>query len=119
MILGDYKTTDSPAPDDSLRRRIYQHGSHRQGATYIDGVTALGLAEDVRLIFLYQSKTAPYLVTPVELDDEALRIGRIENRDALRTYAECLTSGVWPQYATGPVLMGVPGWIEKQYEGMR
>lgn len=118
MILVDYKTADQVAPDFDMSRKIYSYRYHRQGATYLDGVLALGLADDARIIFLFQSTRPPYLVTPVELDAEALRIGRIENRRALNVFAWCQATGEWPSYTDGVETVGLPPYIEREYEGI-
>lgn len=118
MILVDYKTAEDVAPGFDMMRKIYDYGYHRQGATYLDGVLALGLADDARIVFINQCKRPPFLVTPVELDAESLRIGRIENRRALRVFAECQASGVWPEYTDGVVTSGVPPYIEREYDGV-
>jgi hypothetical protein len=118
MVMVDYKTAQSVAPDHAMRKKIYDNGYHRQMATYIDAVLALGLAESVRAILLFQCTKAPYIVTPVELDAEALRIGRIENLRALDVFEECTRTGVWPGYTDGVEVAGVPYYIERDYEGV-
>jgi hypothetical protein len=112
----DIKTSKSVAPDYQMERSIYDYGYHRQAATIADGIVALGLAKWVEIVFLFQAKKAPYLVTPVILDDEALRIGRIENLAAMKVYRKCLETGVWPKYSEEPVLMSVPGFVANLYE---
>jgi len=118
MVLVDYKTADRVAPDFAMRKKIYEYGYHRQMATYIDGVLALGLAESVRAVLLFQCTKAPYIVTPIELDAEALRIGRIENLRALEVFGECQRTGVWPGYTDGVETSGVPHYVEYEYEGV-
>src|SRR5690606_30256662 len=71
LILADYKTC-ATADANKLPRVIVDHGYHLQAAWYIGGVRTLGLAEDVAFLFVFQEKQAPYLVTVVELDHEAL-----------------------------------------------
>jgi hypothetical protein len=118
MVMVDYKTAQAVAPDHAMRKKIYDNGYHRQMATYIDGVLALGLAESVRAILLFQCTKAPYIVTPIELNAEALRIGRIENLRALTVFEECTRTGVWPGYTDGVETAGVPYYIERDYEGV-
>lgn len=119
MVIVDYKTSDEVCPDDQMMRKVFKYGYHRQGATYLDGVLALGLADDAVIVFIFQQKSPPFLVTPVVLQPEWIRIGRVENRWALRTFAECLESGVWPGYAPdGPVRLDVPRWLEIRFDGV-
>ncbi|URN11312.1 PD-(D/E)XK nuclease-like domain-containing protein [Streptomyces radiopugnans] len=62
---------------------------------------------------MFQSKTAPYLVTVRELDQQTRDIGRARNERALRIYADCQRTGTWPDW-TGPVddipFIALPTW---------
>src|SRR5690606_9255974 len=82
------------------------------------GVRTLGLAEDVAFLFVFQEKQAPYLVTVVELDHEALQIGAYLAREARQRYATCRRTGNWPGYADdAPVVVSLPSYYTQQYEG--
>lgn len=112
-IAVDYKTIKDAAPD-TISRAIKDRSYHQQDAFYIDGIEAAGLAPDgARFVFVFQSKTAPYLITVRELTDQDRDIGRARNERALRIYKECEATGVWPDW-TGPVTeipqIGMPSW---------
>jgi hypothetical protein len=112
-IVVDYKTIKDAAPD-TVSRAIKDRSYHQQDAFYIDGVEAAGLAPDgARFVFVFQSKIAPYLITVRELTDQDRDIGRARNQRALRIYAECESTGIWPDW-TGPVTeipqIGMPSW---------
>lgn len=112
LIVPDYKTCAAADPD-SLERAAYQHGWHQQAAWYLAGLRALGLAdEDAAFVFVAQEKTEPYLVTVVELDHVALRIGHARNRRALGIYQHCTSTGEWPGYVDGVHLLSLPRWAE-------
>lgn len=113
MLLPDYKTTTT-VDEDELRRAIHRFGYHQQAAWYLDAVTALGLADVARFLFVFQLKTPPYLVRVVEPDDLALRIGRDLNREAIELFAECTRTGLWAGY-DDVSLIGLPGWVENRY----
>lgn len=117
LLIPDYKTCASADPA-AVSKAIEQYGYHQQGAWYIDGAIALGLPSAGEPLFLLvcQEKTAPYLVTVVALDDEALRIGRDRNRKALHLYRRCVHTGHWPGYADGPVTSGLPGWAVRAHD---
>jgi hypothetical protein len=118
MIIPDYKTAKSAEPGE-FAKSVANYGYHQQAAWYEDAVKAMGLADDVAFVFLVQEKEPPYLITPVELDAEALRIGRYLNRQAIEIYAECTRTGEWPGYYTGPggvALTSLPYWYEKRFE---
>lgn len=116
LIVPDYKTTTCAAPDE-LSKTVHKYGYHQQHAQYVDGAQALGLGgQDAAFVFVFQEKTAPYLVTVIELDALALRIGRDLNRQAIDLYAQCSRSGVWPGYSDDVVLTPLPVWVERAYE---
>lgn len=116
LEIVDIKSTDSASPDDDLERKIYKYGYFRQAVTIMDGAIALGLAEDATVFFIFQEKTAPYLVQEVELDAQAQLAGSIENHRALMVYKQCLETGVWPSYSPGTVTLSLPPYILARYE---
>ncbi|MDI9887328.1 PD-(D/E)XK nuclease-like domain-containing protein [Streptomyces sp. HNM0645] len=112
-VIVDLKTTTDASPD-ACSKAIESYSYHQQGALYIDGVQAAGLApEGARFFFAFQSKKAPYLVTVRELADQDQDIGRARNEKALRIYADCERTGQWPDW-TGPTptisQIGMPTW---------
>jgi hypothetical protein len=109
MIVPDYKTSTSASPE-VFAKSVANYRYHMQDAWYRDMVTGLGLADDVAFVFIVQEKTPPYLVTVVELDTEAVRIGRELNRQAIDLYAECQSSGIWPGYTEDVELISLPAW---------
>lgn len=112
-VIVDLKTTADASPD-ACSKAIESYSYHQQGALYIDGVQAAGLApEGARFFFVFVSKKAPHLITVRELKDQDQDIGRARNETALRRYAECVASDEWPDW-TGPVdtipQIGMPTW---------
>ena len=113
-LAVDYKTTRDANPD-AVSRAIADYGYHQQDAFYTDGIEAAGLAQpgSARFIFVFQSKTAPYLITVRELSEHDRTIGRAKNARALRIYAECQRTDTWPDW-TGPVTdipeISLPTW---------
>ncbi|GGW99131.1 PD-(D/E)XK nuclease-like domain-containing protein [Streptomyces chartreusis] len=119
-VIVDLKTTTDANPE-ACSKAIESYSYHQQGALYIDGVQAAGLApEGARFFYAFQSKKAPYLITVRELADQDQDIGRARNERALRIYAECEQTGIWPDW-TGPVptipQLGMPAWATiRQFE---
>lgn len=112
-VIVDLKTTVDANPE-ACSKAIESYSYHQQGALYIDGVQAAGLApEGARFFFAFISKKAPYLITVRELADQDQDIGRARNERALRIYADCMASDQWPDW-TGPVptvpQIGMPTW---------
>lgn len=109
--IVDYKTCASAEPGQ-VRRAVANFGYHQQHAWYVDAAHAVELADEARFLFVFQEKSAPYLVTVVELDGEAVRVGRARNDEALRVFAACEASGVWPGYADDVQVVSLPQWAQ-------
>jgi hypothetical protein len=115
LIVPDYKTTVSAA-SDAIERSVHSYGYHQQAAWYLDAVRALGLADDsAQFVFVFQEKTAPYLVRVVQLSASAMRIGRHLNRKAIATYAECTAADRWPGYSDDIDVISLPAWAETKH----
>lgn len=115
LVIADYKTCVSAEPS-AVRKTIANYAYHQQDAWYRDGVHTLGLADDIGFRFVFQEKTAPYLVTVVELDNEAVRVGRARNDEALRVFAKCTATGVWPSYSDDVQVVSLPPWANPREE---
>jgi hypothetical protein len=114
LIIPDYKTCRSAEPE-ALARAVHSYSYHQQADWYRAGARALGLADEhAAFVFVCQEKTAPYLVTVVELDAATLRIGAARNRRALEIYAECSRTGRWPGYGDDIAYLSLPPWAEIQ-----
>lgn len=116
LIIADYKSAKSARPADFARSAI-DYGYHQQDRWYCDAAIDLELSSDPAFLFVVQEKTAPYLVTVVELDSAARQIGAHLNREAIDTYAECSHTNVWPGYADDDVVLtALPAWYERTFE---
>jgi len=112
-LVADFKTCGSAEPG-AIRKAVANYGYHQQAAWYLDGLEALDLG-DAAFLFIFQEKTAPYLVTVVELDPEALAIGRGLNDRAMQVFAECTATDTWPSYTSDVELISLPGWATREY----
>lgn len=115
MIVADYKTTVSADPA-KFSRSAADFGYHQQHAWNLDAVRALGLAEDPAFVFVLQEKDPPYLVSVVELDVEAVRVGDLLNRRALEVFAECTATDTWPGYSMEVEQVQLPGYYMRQFD---
>lgn len=114
LIVPDYKTCVDASPA-GIQKAVFKYGLHQQAAFYLDAVKALGLADECAFVFIFQMKDPPYLVTPVELTDLALQIGRALNRQAIDIYRQCTETGVWPGFTDAIEYISLPGWVENAY----
>lgn len=115
FIASDFKTTASAQPD-KITKAVYDYGYHIQAAWYLEGIRALGIHHSPRMVFVFQEKTPPFLVTVVELDGAALRIGHNQAKQALATYKKCSESGHWPGYSDRVETIALPVWAERKLE---
>ena len=105
--LIDLKTARSADPNE-FGKTAHEFGYHQSAAHYIDGVKA-ATGEELPFHFVLVEKTEPYLVSVVELDVEAINIGRQLNDRAKRIYRECVESNTWPGYPSAD-LISLPMW---------
>lgn len=115
MIIGDYKTAVSASPE-KFERALMDYSYFMQAPWYVDLALSLGLAEDVKFVFIVQEKVAPYLVSVFEPDAAAMRIGRYQNRQAIDLYAKCTADERWPGYTDGVELLSLPYYYERKFE---
>ncbi|MFJ3258462.1 PD-(D/E)XK nuclease-like domain-containing protein [Streptomyces sp. NPDC086771] len=111
LIIPDYKTCRSAEPT-ALARAVDEYGYHCQDDWYRAAARAAGLADDPAFVFVCQEKTAPYLVTVIELDAAARRIGAAKNRRSIETFARCTETGHWPGYSDDITYLSLPTWAE-------
>jgi hypothetical protein len=107
-IAVDLKTTDSANPS-AIRKSVANYHYHQQDGWYRDACEAVG-HDDPAFLFVFVSKHPPYLVTVVQLDDEAVAEGRARNRLALEIWRDCRESGIWPDYGSEIETIGLPRW---------
>lgn len=113
LVAVDFKTA-AKGDRDSLSRAAGQHGWHQQAAWYLAGVKAVDLDADPAFVFVVQEKTPPYLVSVVQLDHVAMRLGEQRNRQALDLFAHCRQTGEWPGHVPDDQIaeISLPRWLE-------
>jgi len=114
LIVPDYKTTASAEPR-AIQKSVASYGYAQQDGWYRDVIHGLGIAESPAFVFVFQEKTAPFLITVVEIDAPSLRVGRAKNARALEVFADCTATGVWPPYSTDVELISLPAWELSEY----
>lgn len=118
--IVDYKTTTNVSLGH-IAKSIDNFGYHCQDDWYRTAAVELGLIEpDAQFLFVFQCKTAPYLVTVVELDDIDVKIGRDRNQMAREIFRDCTESGVWPAYSDDIERVSLPAYARRRhyYDGI-
>ncbi len=114
-LIGDYKTSTSAEPGH-ISKKVDDFGYYMQADWYLSGAIHLDLiAPDAEFLFVFQDKNPPYLVTVVELDDVALKIGHERNVQSREIYRDCLGRGVWPGYSNTVERISLPAYSQRRY----
>lgn len=97
-LAYDYKTTDD-CTRRGFSRAMGRYGYHQQADFYGRGLRAVGHpAGDQPMRFICQESSPPYLVQIHTPDDGAMWVAGELNDRAIRLYAECRRTGIWPGY---------------------
>jgi hypothetical protein len=113
MVIVDYKTCER-GNLDSVQKAIGDYRYNWQAEWIEDAAESLGLTDDAVVVFCFQEKTAPYLVTMVQCDVQSLMIARAQNMAAVSLYVECVEAGEWPSYSTGIPEIPLPIYQERR-----
>src|SRR4051794_2334444 len=119
--LVDLKTAASANPR-SWRDQAYRLGYHARAAWYLDGAAAVLGAIPEEYWFVIVEREAPYLVSVVSFDEEALRWGRVANRKACDRFARAAAMNDWPGYREPrqnhdrAFRIGLPSWVVYQLQ---
>ena len=110
-ICIDLKTTINADPAE-FARSIVKWGYMSQADWYLQGLAAHGIA-DAAFYFVCIEKAAPYPVSVIELDAEALAEGAHRNRRAIDLFARCTETDIWPAYGSGIHTVSLPPWATR------
>lgn len=118
LIIADLKTCRSANPA-TFGKAAADFGYFMQHPWYCDAVEACGLTDpgDAAFVFVLVEKEPPHLVSVVELDPDAVRLGRNLNRRALATFADCARTDTWPGYGDDVHSVSLPAWFTRSHEG--
>jgi hypothetical protein len=115
--FSDLKTTLSVLYRD-LQSALATYGYHQQAALVMEGARALGI-EPTSFTLIWIESKEPHCCRAQTLKDDDIARGMRQNRVAVRTFADCLSSGVWP----GPgddradaEYIDLPDWKRKQID---
>lgn len=113
----DYKTSGMSAAPHALGNLIEDAGWHIQAAMHERGLDILQPDDAGRrkFRFLAQENYPPYAVTPVELDEHWMTLGRKKLQFAIDRWSECVLTDSWPAYPLQPTCPQYPGYKETQW----
>lgn len=114
-IIGELKTTAKGANPRAFNKEIADRHYHLAGAFYSRVLRLLGY-DDPGFIFVVVSKTAPYLVSVIELSAKDRAIGDLLVDKAIATYTACLATNAWPGFDTEIHQSSLPVWASYEAE---
>lgn len=117
LFIVDLKTTASASGQD-VRRSIGEFGYHQQLALVAEGIEVLTgrrVGND-RFVLVFVETKPPYAVNCKLIDAGAIELGKMQNRRAIRRFAECLSANAWPGYDDNGSSCHLPAWLEKRLE---
>ena len=110
LIGVDVKSTDDASPY-AFAKSVGSYRYDQQAAHYLAGCAVLDPGTPVGFVFVAVEKEPPYGVGLYELRDDDLAAAHERNGRALRVYAECVASGVWPSYSVEVEPLDLPRWV--------
>src|SRR5215212_2732080 len=93
-----YLKTAASANPRTWRDQAYRLGYHARAAWYLDGAEAVLGHMPEEYWFVVVEKEAPYLVSVISFDEDALRWGRAANRKACEAFGRSAAANDWPGY---------------------
>lgn len=113
----DAKTSGMSVAPHSIGTMIERAGWHIQAAMHERGLDVLEpeWTGRRRFRFLAQENYPPYAVTPVELDEHWLTMGRKKLQHAIDIWKRCIEADRWPAYPLIPITPDYPGFAEAKW----
>lgn len=116
-MFADLKTTESVV-DIDLKMTLRKYRYHMQGALIWEVCELLGLPFD-GFALVFTEKKFPFCTRIVELTDDDLGRGRLQNRAMIRRMKKCLDEKVWPGPGKADAEMFAMPKTEQEFIDMR
>ncbi len=117
-IIPDIKTDLDGSPI-AFAGKATRLGYFQAAAHYIDVIDLVFGWQARRFVLIVVEKEPPFIVTIYHLDDDDIQRGRMVNRKAINTFAECLKLNSWPPYSPPghPIVrLQMGGWAARQID---
>lgn len=113
--VDDYKTTEGSANPEGWAKQLFTMGYDIQNAFYLRGCRKLGLQPQGFRFFVQEVKDEPYAMSVIAIDPYGLEQAEEKVEHAIKLYAECLKSGIWPCYPAHTCWVTPPVYIDKAW----
>jgi hypothetical protein len=113
----DIKTTAGAAAPQGLSRKMADGGWHIQAAFQERGLDVVDPQNAGRrkFFFVLIEQSPPFAHSVCRIPESAMVIGRKQVDQAVRIWAYCLKTGVWPSYPPQVHEPELPPWYESQW----
>lgn len=113
----DLKTTGLSCAPHAVPTLMANAGWDIQAAMHERGLNALDPGGAGRRVFRFvaQENEPPFALTPVEITEGTLTLGRKKLAYAVDLWRRCMDAGEWPAYPTEVCRPEYPGWRETQW----
>jgi PDDEXK-like domain of unknown function (DUF3799) len=115
LLVADYKSAAN-ASTAAFHQAVKDYRYDQQDEWYTTGVEAVGLAEDVVMVFVVQEKTPPYLINVCQCSPMWLLMAEDRNKRAREVFKRCTETGKWPGYGPDVEMVSPPTWLETEHE---
>lgn len=112
--IVDLKTA-ADGSRDGFARAAWRLGYLGQAAWYVDAVQAV-TGRECPFTFIVVEKTAPYVVSVLQVPDDLIDVGRDHYRGLLAHLALCERTNHWPGYVDGVGVLELPSWVRLEDE---
>lgn len=110
--IVDLKTTRDASPE-AFAKQCWNLDYAARAAFYVDGEAAARRGNPLPYVLVAVEKDEPYVVQVYTVPVHILDMGRDVYRGHLARLAQCRRENRWPGYATGPLELGLPSWLQK------
>lgn len=116
-VFTDLKTTNVSAnPDRWIRTQLFGTGCDIQAAWYCRGIRAvLGIANPVFQFCVVETEP-PYALSVIAVGEAVMDLANKKIDHALKIWAECLASDLWPAYPNRTHWADLPSYLIQRWE---
>jgi hypothetical protein len=116
--IDDYKTTSGSANPDKWARTMFDAGHDLQAAWYLRGLRAITgdrLDDPAAFRFAVQETFAPYAVSVIALNPDAMFLAEKKCEYALEHWRDAMVSHDWRGYPRRTAYATLPAWEEARW----
>jgi hypothetical protein len=119
-IIDDYKTTglQAGADPDAFLKGLLNRAGDIQDPFYSKVLAEIRGIDwrDVLFRFVVQETSPPYALSVIVLDGQSRDFAAARADYAIKTFGDCLATGVWPGWAKRAYYGQIPGWAQVRWE---